>query len=137
VHQLNSDGIDAIGVAGSVTDRRSLVDAFDNVKARLGPIDVLEYSPAPRRASSWQPVARLGNFGVAAAALRHWVLSLNPVLAEAGVYAAHVPIGVFIGSGGLETQPEAIAKAYWDLYTSRDQAARQYGSIPDERLHID
>ncbi|WP_236706134.1 SDR family NAD(P)-dependent oxidoreductase, partial [Frankia sp. ACN1ag] len=45
--QLTRDGITAAGFAADVLDRPSLVDALTRVEAQLGPIDVLEYSPAP------------------------------------------------------------------------------------------
>ena len=35
---------------------------------------------------------------------------------------AHVPLAVWIGRGGPETQPDAIAPVYWTLYTRRDTA---------------
>ena len=45
------------------------------------------------------------------------------------MYAAHVPLAVYIGSGGQETQPDTIAELYWDLYFSRDQAERLYSAL--------
>ena len=45
------------------------------------------------------------------------------------MYAAHVPLAVYIGSGGQETQPGNIAEIYWDLYLSRDQAERLYSTL--------
>ena len=51
-------------------------------------------------------------------------MALNTALADRGIYAAHVPLAVFIGSGGPETQPDTIAEIYWELYGSRDQPER-------------
>lgn len=48
VESLAETGVRAEGFAADVTDRPTLVKAFDAVKARFGPIDVLEYSPAPK-----------------------------------------------------------------------------------------
>ncbi|NEW69241.1 SDR family NAD(P)-dependent oxidoreductase [Streptomyces rhizosphaericus] len=45
--ELAADGIEAAGFAADVTDRPALTRAFDAAKERFGPIDVLEYSPAP------------------------------------------------------------------------------------------
>jgi hypothetical protein len=42
------------------------------------------------------------------------------------VYAAHVAISTWIGSGPPETEPGAIAATYWDLYTKRDRAEINY-----------
>ena len=61
-----------------------------------------------------------------AAALRNWVLSLHQALAGTGVYAAHVPLNVWIGSGGPDTQPDAIAELYWTLHTKRVDAEHLY-----------
>ncbi|WP_040699814.1 SDR family oxidoreductase [Nocardia vinacea] len=77
-------------------------------------------------ASSTVPMPIMGNVGPAGAALRNWVLNLNQVLAEKGVYVAHVPLSVWMGSGGPETQPDTIAQLYWDLYTAREEAEHPY-----------
>ncbi|WP_432877486.1 SDR family NAD(P)-dependent oxidoreductase [Kribbella sp. CA-245084] len=80
-------------------------------------------------ASSTGPVPMMGNVGPAGAALRNWALNLNQVLADKGVYVAHVPLSVWIGRGGPESQPDTIAHLYWDLYTERDEAEHLY-SVP-------
>lgn len=71
------------------------------------------------------PNPMMGNVNAAAAALRNWVLNLNTVLADRGVYAAHVAINTWIGAGGPPGIPTApaddIAAVYWDLYSSRDR----------------
>jgi len=46
-----------------------------------------------------------GTVAIAAAALRAWVRKLHQVLAGTGVYAAHVPIFAWIGSGGRKPSP--------------------------------
>jgi NAD(P)-dependent dehydrogenase (short-subunit alcohol dehydrogenase family) len=46
VAQLDEEGITAAGFSADVSDRPSLVAAFEAVKARFGPVDVLEFSPA-------------------------------------------------------------------------------------------
>ena len=175
VAELAASGIQAAGFAGDVLDPPTLAAAAD----RFGPVDVLEYSPAPHGApsglamtdvlhataenvqlqvefyvygaitavqavlagmlergrgtllfttgaSSAVPMPPMGNVAIAAAGLRNYALALNAALADRGVYAAHVPLGVWIGSGGPETQPDTIAELYWDLYLSRDQPERLY-----------
>jgi NADP-dependent 3-hydroxy acid dehydrogenase YdfG len=77
-------------------------------------------------ASSASPHPMMGNVGIAGAALRNWVLNLHQVLDGTGVYAAHVPLNVWIGSGGPQTQPDAIAGLYWDLHTKRVEAEHLY-----------
>jgi hypothetical protein len=56
------------------------------------------------------------------------VLKLHQVLADTGVYVAHVPLSVWIGAGGPETQPDTIARRYWDIYTKRDGAEHPYAA---------
>ena len=73
-------------------------------------------------ASSVNANPMMGNVGPAAAALRNWVLALHQALAGSGVYAAHVPINVWIGNGGPDTQPDTIAEVYWTLHTERADA---------------
>jgi NAD(P)-dependent dehydrogenase (short-subunit alcohol dehydrogenase family) len=80
-------------------------------------------------ASSLLTFPQLGNIGIGAAGLRNYALALNAALADKGMYAAHVPLATWIGSGGPETQPAAIAELYWELYTSRDRAERLYNTL--------
>jgi NAD(P)-dependent dehydrogenase (short-subunit alcohol dehydrogenase family) len=73
---------------------------------------------------SVDPVPMLGNVNAAQAALRNWVLNLNKELTGSGVYAAHVAINVWIGSGpeGAPTAtPEQIAPLYWTLHEHHDR----------------
>lgn len=179
--ELAASGIEAAGFEADVRDRPSLTAALDAAADRLGPVDVLEYSPAPHGAPSGlamtdvlhvtvenvQPQVEfyvygaiaavqavlpgmlergrgtllfttgassavtmppMGNVGIAGAGLRNYALGLNAALADRGVYAAHVPLAVYIGSGGPETQPDTIAELYWDLYLSRDQPERLYAA---------
>jgi NAD(P)-dependent dehydrogenase (short-subunit alcohol dehydrogenase family) len=165
-----------------VLDRPSLTAALAAAADRFGPVDVLEYSPAPHGAppglgmtdvlhataenvqpqvefyiygaitavqavlggmlergrgtllfttgaSSAVTMPPMGNVGIAGAGLRNYALALNAALADRGVYAAHVPLAVYIGSGGPETQPDTIADLYWDLYLTRDQPERLYSAM--------
>jgi NADP-dependent 3-hydroxy acid dehydrogenase YdfG len=79
-------------------------------------------------ASSVRPTARFGNAGPPQAALRNWVLNLNGALADKGIYAGHVAIGVWISGtphapeGAAMMNPDDIARIYWDLHTTRSQA---------------
>src|SRR5262249_576925 len=88
-------------------------------------------------ASSREPAPRMGTVGPAGAALRNWVLALHPLLAPKGAFAAHVPIGVRIGQGGPETDPDTIAEVYWDLHIKRDRAEEPYGALPADLLRVD
>jgi NAD(P)-dependent dehydrogenase (short-subunit alcohol dehydrogenase family) len=78
------------------------------------------------------PIPVLGNVNVAAAALRNWVLNLHGALAPKGVYAAHVAISAWIGSGKPEAEASVIAQEYWNLYEARDRAELHYIAMPDE-----
>jgi NADP-dependent 3-hydroxy acid dehydrogenase YdfG len=81
--------------------------------------------------SSMDPLAappEFGNVAVAGAALRAWVLKLHQATAGTGVYVAHLPLFVWIGAGGPETQADTIAQRYWDVYTRRDGAEHPYAA---------
>jgi NAD(P)-dependent dehydrogenase (short-subunit alcohol dehydrogenase family) len=80
---------------------------------------------------SISPVTMMGNVNAAAAALRNWVLNLHQAVAENGVYAAHVAISAWIGSGPPEADADAIAHSYWGLYQARDRAELHYMALPD------
>ncbi|MFI2665853.1 SDR family NAD(P)-dependent oxidoreductase [Micromonospora carbonacea] len=73
-----------------------------------------------------QASPEFANIAIAGAALRSWVLKLHQVTEGTGVYAAHVPLSVWIGAGGPETQPGTIARHYWDLYAKREGAEHHY-----------
>ena len=81
-------------------------------------------------AGSVDPNPMMGNINAADAALRNWVLNLHKELAGEGIQAAHVAIGVFIGSTGPQgfpaAMPDQIAPLYWDLHVQRDQAERVF-----------
>jgi NADP-dependent 3-hydroxy acid dehydrogenase YdfG len=81
-------------------------------------------------AGSIDPVPMLGNVNAAAAALRNWVVNLHRELADTGVQAAHVAIGVWIGAAPVPGMPTAsadqIAPVYWELHTHRDEAERAF-----------
>ncbi|TCO47095.1 short subunit dehydrogenase [Kribbella antiqua] len=175
VADLKEHGVSAMAFTADVTDRPSLVAAFEEITKRLGPIEVLEYSPATREVEmagplevtpdnlqqqieyylygavtaaaqvipamreagrgtllfttgggSITPHPAMGNINAAAAALRNWVLNLHQVLDGTGVYAAHVAISAWIGSGSPEADPDTIAATYWDLYQARDRAEVNY-----------
>ena len=78
--------------------------------------------------SSVTPAPVFVTAGMAGAALRKWVLTLNGALAGQGVYAGHVAIGTWIAGtpgapeGVPRKEPDDIARRYWDLHTSRDTA---------------
>jgi short-subunit dehydrogenase len=79
-------------------------------------------------ASSVTPAPVFVGAGMAGAALRKWALTLNGALADKGIYASHVAIGVWIAGtpgapqGAALKQPDDIARLYWDLHTNREPA---------------
>lgn len=79
-------------------------------------------------ASSVTPAPVFVSAGMAGAALRKWVLTLNGALAGRGIYAGHVAIGTWIAGtpgapeGVSGRDPDDIARLYWDLHTSREPA---------------
>lgn len=79
-------------------------------------------------AGSVDPNPMLGNINPGQAALRNWALNLHKELADTGVQAAHVAIGVWIGAEAPEgvptATPDQIATLYWDLHVNRDDAER-------------
>jgi NAD(P)-dependent dehydrogenase (short-subunit alcohol dehydrogenase family) len=79
-------------------------------------------------ASSVTPVPVFVSTGMAGAALRKWVLTLNSALADKGIYAGHIAIGAWIaGTPGAPAdaplkQPDDIARLYWHLHTNHQPA---------------
>lgn len=79
-------------------------------------------------ASSVTPVPVYVATGMAGAALRKWVLTLNGALAGKGIYAGHVAIGTWIAGtpgapeGAPLRQPDDLARLYWNLHTDRAPA---------------
>ena len=47
VAELTDDGITAAAAAADIRDRAALAAAIGNLAARLGPVEILEYSPVP------------------------------------------------------------------------------------------
>jgi len=183
VATLADEGIAAGGFTADVLDRPSLVTAFQQVVARFGPVDVLEYSPAPHSpvpgvemasvldvspenlqpqidyylygavtaaqqvlpsmiearsgtllfttgGGSVSPIPPMGNVNAAAAALRNWAINLHGAAAEHDVYAAHIAISAWIGSGAPEAEADAIALTYWQAYTARTEPEYHYVAPP-------
>lgn len=58
------------------------------------------------------------------------MINLHKELAGTGIQAAHVAIGVWIGTDGPPGAPtaaaEEIAPVHWDLHTRRDVAERVF-----------
>lgn len=71
-----------------------------------------------------------GNIAIGAGALRTYALSLHAAVAEKGVYVAHIPLSVWIGRGGPETQPDTIAEHYWEVSAAREGAEHPYVALP-------
>ncbi|MFD8495500.1 SDR family NAD(P)-dependent oxidoreductase [Amycolatopsis sp. NPDC059657] len=89
--------------------------------------------------SSKDPIPQLATPGAAQASLRNYVLNLHVALADKGIYAGALTLGVLIersdaqrmfdsmpeASYGLQphrSEPDDLAELYWDLYTRRDRA---------------
>ena len=107
---------------GAITATRAVLPAMREAGA-----GTLLYSGG---AGSIDPIPMLGNANAAQAALRNWVINLHKELAGTGVQAAHVAIGVWIGTDGPPGAPTAtadqIAPVYWDLHTHHDDAERVF-----------
>jgi NADP-dependent 3-hydroxy acid dehydrogenase YdfG len=79
-------------------------------------------------ASSVTPAPVFVSAGMAGAALRKWVLTLNGTLADRGIYAGHVAIGTWIAGtpgapeGAALAEPDDIARLYWDFHTNGQPA---------------
>jgi len=124
--ELAGRGFEAAGFAGDVLGPPSLTAALAAAVGRFGQIDVLEYSPAPHEAPPDLATANVLQVRPQNVQPQvEYVLALNAALAGRGVYAVHVPLATFIGSGG----PETIAELYWDLHVSRDQPERLYSTL--------
>ncbi|NGY64273.1 SDR family NAD(P)-dependent oxidoreductase [Lentzea sp. NEAU-D13] len=107
---------------GAITATRAVLPAMREAGA-----GTLLYSGG---AGSIDPLPMLGNANAAQAALRNWVINLHKELAGTGIQAAHVAIGVWIGTDGPPGAPtataEEIAPVYWDLHTHHDDAERVF-----------
>ncbi|GGG26237.1 short-chain dehydrogenase [Rhodococcoides trifolii] len=77
---------------------------------------------------SVDPTPSFANISIASAGLRNWVLNLHNVLAKHGVYAAHLAISAWIGSGQPGTSAAEIAPTYLDLHETRVDADARYPS---------
>lgn len=69
--------------------------------------------------ASVHPVSRMGNVGIAISGLRNYVFNLNSELADKGVYAGHLSIGIWMQpNSGVQ---DKIADIWYDMYTKRDR----------------
>ncbi|MGV9308301.1 MULTISPECIES: SDR family NAD(P)-dependent oxidoreductase [unclassified Nonomuraea] len=92
------------------------------------------------------PMPALGDLAVSSAALRNYVLTLNAGLAGTGVYAGMLTIGGLIERGDIHQlvtsqpeqfgdvgdktlNPDAIADAAWQMYTTRDRAETTFSAF--------
>jgi len=65
------------------------------------------------------PVPMMGNVGIAISGLRNYIFNLNSELADKGVYAGHLSIGIWIQpNSGVQ---DKIADIWYDMYTKRDR----------------
>jgi NADP-dependent 3-hydroxy acid dehydrogenase YdfG len=96
--------------------------------------------------SAIRPVPALGALAVSSAALRNYALTLNAGLADTGVYAGTLTIGGLIERGDIHRfvtsqpgqfgeapiaslNPDEIADAAWDLYSTRDRAEATFSTL--------
>ncbi|GIH97406.1 SDR family NAD(P)-dependent oxidoreductase [Planobispora siamensis] len=95
--------------------------------------------------SGLHPTPFLGNIGMAQAALRNYVHTLNASLADKGVYVGAVNVGAMIEGSvphraitsspeplGFEPEvihPDVFAGHFWDLYAIRDRPEALVGSF--------
>lgn len=69
--------------------------------------------------ASVHPVPMMGNVGIAISGLRNYIFNLNSELADKGVYAGHLSIGIWMQpNSGVQDQ---IADIWYDMYTKRDR----------------
>ncbi|WP_243063502.1 SDR family NAD(P)-dependent oxidoreductase [Humibacter sp. RRB41] len=66
---------------------------------------------------------------IGSGALRSYALKLHQATVGTGVYVVHIPIFAWIGSGGVETQPDTIAQHYWSIHRARDGAEQPYAAL--------
>lgn len=85
-------------------------------------------------ASSVTPIAMMGDFGPAMAALRNYAITLHQALAPEGIFAAHVAIDLRIEPGAGEGDPDALAERYFELYEQRDRAEIKVGNFVEQAL---
>ncbi|MGO4728834.1 SDR family NAD(P)-dependent oxidoreductase [Paenibacillus sp. 2KB_22] len=65
------------------------------------------------------PVPMMGNVGIAISGLRNYIFNLNSELADKGVYAGHLSIGIWMQpNSGVQ---DKIADIWYDMYTKRDR----------------
>ncbi|MBJ7291843.1 SDR family NAD(P)-dependent oxidoreductase [Williamsia sp.] len=95
----------------------------DMIAARTGTIIITAGG------GSVEPSPAMANINIASAGLRNWILNLHNVLSEHGVYAAHLAISVWIGSGQPGTSAAEIAPTYFDLYQARSDADPRYPAL--------
>jgi NADP-dependent 3-hydroxy acid dehydrogenase YdfG len=79
---------------------------------------------------SISPYPMLAGVNAAQAATRNYARNLHNVLADKGVYVAHVAISILIAAESPEGYPHAhpddIAAIYWDLHAARTEAERTF-----------
>jgi short-subunit dehydrogenase len=74
--------------------------------------------------SALLPMKLLGSLGLASAAQRHYVYSLNEELRDSGIYVGSVPILAPMDRGTAN----GVAELFLEMIDKRDQVERIYGS---------
>ncbi len=77
------------------------------------------------------PVPMMGNVGISISGLRNYIFNLNSELADKGVYAGHLSIGVWMQpNSGVQ---DKIADIWYDMYIKRDRVEE---FITEDRVSI-
>jgi NADP-dependent 3-hydroxy acid dehydrogenase YdfG len=99
--------------------------------------------------SAIRPMPFAANFGLAGAAMRNYVYSLNGALADKGVYAGTLTVAALIERSEIaqyfdstpasqtgvapdavdRVDPDDLAETYWDMYIKRDRVEEVVGSF--------
>ncbi len=72
------------------------------------------------------PLPSLGNFGIAVSGLRNYALNLHEALADRGIYAGTLCIGIRITKGDLENDPDHIAARIYEMCEQRDRVEETF-----------
>lgn len=139
VDDLTARGVHAEAFAADVTDASALTTALTTAEQRIGPVDVLEYSPAPRPADlATAPLVE---------ASRLTVESLQPAL-QMYLYGALIAVqhvlpgmlrrgsGTVIATSGLGPLVPAVADAHTAAAALRQWLLALHASVGDWGVHV-
>lgn len=72
------------------------------------------------------PLPSLGNVGIAVSGLRNYALNLHEALADRGIYAGTLCIGIRITKGDPEKDPDRIAARIYEMCERRDRVEETF-----------